>query len=178
MGTTIVTTSDVAIEMKSSSGMVFEAFRTTDLDFGATGASTPTTITPDGAVNGPSDPAEISAGGVITFNQKGYFAVHACVVVGRSTTSGIAKILGRIVKNGTPGDPFTYCIWSEGDDYIGQCYTNTSDVFNINDTLSFEIWSNDGDTKDGELVIISNPPPSYPTSPSFMVMVSQLWNIP
>lgn len=64
------------------------------------GLDSPLTVTFGGAVGGGSDPVQIDSGGLITFNEAGYYWVRIFLGLGRSGNTSVARMFSRVLLDG------------------------------------------------------------------------------
>ena len=119
-----------------------------------TGLGAPLQIVFGAASGSGSTPVQISAAGLVTFNQSGKYAVRVKFQVGRTAGAGISHILTRMLKNGAQvGTPDISSI-----ETANQIYTKESRVaieVLAGDTIAFQVARDPSGNNSGGLAIFT-----------------------
>ncbi len=127
------------------------------------------------ASGSPSDPVMVSAGGLITFNRAGSYAVRLKLQIGRTGGSGTSIIFSRLLLNGVAfGSPSVARI-----ENANQIFATESRIaFNVaaGATLALQIIRDSGGTNSGGLVPLAPTTLSatWGTAPSALLVISRL----
>lgn len=119
-----------------------------------TGLGAPLQIVFGAASGSGSDPVQISAAGLVTFNQAGKYAVRVKFQVGRTVSTGTSYILTRMLKNGAHvGTPDISAL-----ETANQIYTKESRVaieVLAGDTVTFQVARDPSGNNSGGLAIFT-----------------------
>jgi len=135
-----VSTRNARLEYQEN--VLWEAVRTTDQLFSALPPDVPFTVPLDAAQGLVTDAAQISAAGLITFNQAVKFKLIVTAHAGRTSSSAEARFLQVFKMNGIIDNARVRVVaeWDEGDNFT--TYTRILDSeSSIGDTIETQWWT-------------------------------------
>jgi hypothetical protein len=142
-----------------------------------TAVNTPLQLTFGAAQGTVSNPVMISAGGLVTFNVAGSYAVRVKLQNGRTGASGTSVLLSRILINGVQaGSPQAVKITSAEE-------TNPTDsrvvvAVTAGQTFAVEIMRDSSGTNFGGVYPLAAAVTAWGTAPSALLVISRLEPVP
>jgi hypothetical protein len=142
-----------------------------------TAVNTPLQLTFGAAQGTASNPVMISAGGLVTFNTAGSYAVRVKLQNGRTGASGTSVLLSRILINGVQaGSPQAVKITSAEE-------TNPTDsrvvvAVTAGQTFAVEIMRDGSGTNFGGVYPLAAAVTAWGTAPSALLVISRLEPVP
>ena len=105
-----------------------------------------------GAASGtPSDPVQLSAAGVLTFNQAGTYAVRVKFQMGRTAGSAVSYVLTRMLRNGQQvGSPDVSAIETANQIYVKESRVSISVA--AGDSVFFQVARDPSGANSGGLI--------------------------
>lgn len=103
------------------------------------------------AINGPSDPVELNAAGVATFNVSGLYRIKAVMQFGRTGSPGVSELLFRFLVNGVQLGRSVSAKLGNADELV---YIDIDNWFNVpaGATLVVQVMRDNGGNDSGGLV--------------------------
>lgn len=115
----------------------------------------------------------LSSGGVLTFNTTGFYVLDVNLNFQRTAAVGLAKLVSRILVNGTAIDPTYYTILT--DLATAQpLYIHLERTFNATNTLTVEVLRDSSGIDNGGLYPLDPVLAGWNTSPSAYIKVQKM----
>lgn len=140
------------------------------------GTDAPLQMTFGAAQFGPSDPVQLSAAGIITFNQSGIYNISFRYLVTRDTTAGIAQVFTRALFNGAPIVPAVDPIgllMNTANTTIPVFQQLVTSIIEPTDTVAVEFYRDSNGVDSGSLLTLISSI-GWGTSPSAFVRIIKL----
>lgn len=125
------------------------------------------------AVNGPPDPAQMAANGLITINTAGMYKISVNLQCGRTgSAAGVSKLLVRKLINSTQSNT-TSTVFMSGSDTLLEHHDESWLVFEAGDTLVYQIMQDSTGAAEGGLILTDPTVVGWDSSPTASIRVER-----